>query len=363
MRNNLWTEENKILTGTNDGYVSGLCIPKSDFYTPDRLTCKGNSITFYDVSFNAEVESRVWTFEGGIPETSTEINPIVQYNDVGWHSVTLTVTNASGTDTKVFDDYLYVSTSTPDLNENYFGDFNSEEEVNSNWVLYNKYPDDREWMWRSTNGYWNTGCIWLNSRFGPDLETDVAISPTFNLSSGLTDNLFFKYSTTSFGVSAADYTMALKVYYSTNCGDTWIYMNKVTGQDLISSYGGASEFYPNYPDQWASAQFNLPEACKTNNVKFKLEFNYNSYVNNIFIDDFNFVSGVLSSPLQEELIALKIAPNPTAVNSETILYYSLKQQDDLQISVVDLFGKTIAVVDLGTQLAGSHQYIFIIRRG
>lgn len=132
MRNNLWTEENKILTGTNDGYVSGLCIPKSDFYTPDRLTCKGNSITFYDVSFNAEVESRVWTFEGGIPETSTEINPIVQYNDVGWHSVTLTVTNASGTDTKVFDDYLYVSTSTPDLNENYFGDFNSEEEVNSN---------------------------------------------------------------------------------------------------------------------------------------------------------------------------------------------------------------------------------------
>ena len=89
-----------------------------------------------------------------------------------------------------------------------------------------------------------------------------------------------------------------------------------------------------------------------------MEFNYNSYVNNIFIDDFNFVSGVLSSPLQEELIALKIAPNPTAVNSETILYYSLKQQDDLQISVVDLFGKTIAVVDLGTQLAGSHQYIF-----
>ena len=357
MRNNLWTEENKILTGTNDGYVSGLCTPKADFHTPDRLTCKGNSITFYDVSFNAEVESRVWTFAGGIPETSTEINPVVQYNDVGWHSVTLNVTNASGTDTKVFDNYLYVSSSVPELDENYFGDFNAEEEVNSNWILNNKYPDDREWLWRSTNGYWNTGCIWLNSRFGPDLETDVAISPSFDLSSGLTDNLFFKYSTTSFGVSEDDYTMALKVYYSINCGDSWIYMNKVTGQDLISSYGGSSDFYPNYPDQWASAEFNLPEASKTNNVKFKLEFNYNAYVNNVFIDDFNFFSGVLSSPLQEELIALKLAPNPTAVNSETILYYSLKEQAALQISIVDLFGKTIATIDLGAQAAGSHQYV------
>ncbi len=358
LRNNLWTEENKILTGTNDGYIAGLCSPKADFYTYDRITCQGNFLSFTDVSFNAPVDSRVWNFEGGIPATSTEPNPSVQFNDLGWHAVSLTVTNASGTSTKNIEKYVYVSTSSPTLNESYFEDFNNEDEVNNNWIFYNKYPDEREWKWRPNNGYYNGGCMWLNSRYGPNLETDVVISPSFNLSSGLTDNLFFKYCTTSYAITSADYTMSLKVYYSINCGDTWVYMNKITGQSLISSYGGSSDFYPIYPDQWAVADINLPEACKTNNVKFKLEFNYNPYVNNIFVDDFNFLSGVLSAPLQEEIIAIKLAPNPTAKNSETMLYYSLKEQQNIDITIHDLYGKMITKVNLGEQLAGSHQYIF-----
>jgi len=357
MRNNLYTQENLLLTGTNDGYIASGCVPKADFYASDRILCTGNSTTFHDVSFNAVVTERYWEFEGGIPATSTEINPIVQYNDEGWHTVTLTVTNANGSSTKTFEKYLNVAKTDANYDATYFADFNDEATVNNDWVLYNKYPDDREWQWRGNNGYWNSGCVWLNSRFGPDLETDVMISPPFDLSLGLTDNLFFKYATTSFGVDASDYTMSLKLYYSVNCGDSWIYFNKLTGQDLISSYGGSADFYPQYPDQWGSAMFNLPEGAKENHVQFKFEFVYNPYVNNLFIDDFNFTTGVLSTANQNARIAVKLSPNPVAVNGQTILHYNTIDAVNLTFLITDIYGKIVYKSGLGNTTAGSHQLI------
>ena len=334
-----------------------MALPKADFYSNYRLICSGNSVTFYDKSFNADVTSRTWTFDGGTPATSTEINPVVQFDGVGWHSASLTVANASGSTIKQISNYLYASPSDATLNETYFENFNEEGEVNSNWIFYNKYPDDFEWDWRAGNGYWNTGCIWLNSRYGPDQETDQVISPSFDLSLGNTDNLFFKYCTTSPGATSADYTMSLKLYYSTNCGESWIYFNKITGQDLISSYGGSTNFFPTYPDQWASADFNLPEACKTNNVKFKIEFVYNSYVNNVFIDDFNFVSGYLSTPASETMIVMQVNPDPVQMNENAIVRFNLKETGNVTYSVTDLSGKIIATIPLGNLIAGSHECI------
>ncbi len=358
LRNNLWTEGNLELTGTSDGYIGGLCLPVADFYSTYRMVCQGSTANFHDVSYNGVADSRLWEFEGGTPSTSTDLDPIITYSIPGWHNVTLTVNNATGADTKEFENYLYVSASDVVYDAAYQSNFNDEATINNDWLLYNKYPDDREWKWRSTNGYFNTGCIWLNSRFGPNLETDAAISPAFNLSLNETDNVFFKYSTTSYGVTTADYTMSLKLYYSNNCGQTWIYMNKVTGQDLISSYGGSSDFYPNYPDQWSSVSFDLPEAAKTSNVRFKIEFLYNYYCNNVFIDDFNFTSGYLSTPVQEELIPIKISPNPVKADNETLIYYSLKEQSNVELSITDIFGRTISIVDLGLQQPGSNQYVF-----
>lgn len=356
MRNNLYTPGNLMLTGTNDGYVATGCVPKADFYITNRTICSGSTVSYHDVSFNAAVTERYWEFEGGSPATSTEMMPSVTYNTTGWFKVALTVTNEFGSTTKLIEKYVHVSPNVATYNENYFGDFNDETITLNDWTLYNKYPDDYEWKWRNMNGYWNTGCLWLNSRFGPDLETDVAISPPFNLTSGVTDNLFFKYATTSYGTDASDYDMALKVYYSNNCGTSWIYFNKITGADLISSYGGSSDFYPQYPDQWRSAVFNLPEAAKTSHVQFKIEFLYNPYVNNVFIDDFNFLSGVLSNTEQAEPIALKLSPNPISINGETILHYNLINQSEVQLLITDMYGRLVTSSELGNQNAGSHQF-------
>ena len=356
-RNNLWIEGTLMLTGTNDGYVSQPCAPVADFYAINRMVCLGESVTFHDVSWKGIVDMRTWTFEGGSPATSTEADPIVTFAETGWHKVTLSVNNAVGSNDKMVDQYIYVSNDNPILNSTYFGNFNDAAEVAENWVLYNKYPDDYVWQWRGSNGYYNTGCIWLNSRFGPDAEKDEAISPSFNLSDGLAENVFFKYSTTSYATAEADYDMALKVYYSTNCGKTWISVGEITGSELISSYGGASNFFPTETEQWRSAVFNLPAGAQNENVKFKLEFNYNNYVNNIFIDDFNFTTGVLDVNNQHSVIQCSVSPNPANNASAIALDYYLQSDLECSITIFDITGKSIANIPMGNQIAGNHHFI------
>ena len=54
-----------------------------------------------------------WTFEGGQPATSSEENPVVVYTEAGTYGVTLTVTNASGTDSREVKDFVTVNYKQP----------------------------------------------------------------------------------------------------------------------------------------------------------------------------------------------------------------------------------------------------------
>jgi len=65
-------------------------------------------IDFKDNSAGVPV-SWLWTFEGGTPSTSTDWNPTgIIYANPGTYSVTLTVYNQHGTDTKVLEDYIVI---------------------------------------------------------------------------------------------------------------------------------------------------------------------------------------------------------------------------------------------------------------
>lgn len=354
MRNNLWTEENLMLTGTQDGYVSGPCAPNADFYTSQRYICAGETITFQDVSYTGTVETRNWSFEGGSPATSTDAAPAVTYSVPGWYKVTLTVGNGIGSDTQEVTNYIHVAHANATRDRNYYDNFGDGDSAYANWVLYNKYPDAYEWKWRSTNGYWNSPCIWLNSNHAPDLESDAIISPAYDLSDGLANSLYFKYSTTSDGLDAGDYTMSLKLYYSITCGDTWISMGKITGEDLITSYGGSSEFYPQFPDQWKAAIFNLPENSKDEHVQFKLEFVSNWYSNNIFIDDFNFTSPALDITNPESPISMVVFPNPVDNAAHAQVQYHQSTQGNMHMQITDMSGRVIHTLELGERAAGSY---------
>jgi PKD repeat protein len=74
--------------------------PVAEFSSSLASVCLGESITFTDYSAG-EVSSRFWEFEDGTPATSTSKSPAVSFNSPGLKTVTLTVTNATGSNTKV----------------------------------------------------------------------------------------------------------------------------------------------------------------------------------------------------------------------------------------------------------------------
>lgn len=83
----------------------GSAIPA--FTASDTLIAPGNPVTFHDVS-GGSPNSRYWTFEGGTPSNSTEVNPVVTYAAEGEYDVSLQVGNVIGSNTKTVTDFITV---------------------------------------------------------------------------------------------------------------------------------------------------------------------------------------------------------------------------------------------------------------
>lgn len=80
------------------------------FSSSDIEPCVNSAVDFYDNSLGA-VTNWWWTFEGGIPATSTDQNPTVTYNSTGLFDVQLIVYDGENYDTLLIDNYLEVITN------------------------------------------------------------------------------------------------------------------------------------------------------------------------------------------------------------------------------------------------------------
>jgi len=106
-------ETGKIRAGTYGRglWESDLMIPPvADFEADNTIIPIENSINFNDRSYGPP-QDYLWTFEGGQPESSTDENPTVLYNIEGVYDVALMVTNELGSNTKIKEDYITVSTT------------------------------------------------------------------------------------------------------------------------------------------------------------------------------------------------------------------------------------------------------------
>jgi PKD repeat protein len=111
----------KICFHPNDGYTVSNTVsfsvsaigagPKASFYCSQMLVSPGTTVNFYDQSLNSP-NFWSWTFPGGSPSESSLQNPSVKYNEAGTYSVTLSVSNADGSDQLIKPGYIKVSESS-----------------------------------------------------------------------------------------------------------------------------------------------------------------------------------------------------------------------------------------------------------
>jgi len=82
--------------------------PVADFSSDITTVWVGGQVTFTDQS-TGDPASWLWTFQGGVPATSSLKDPVVRYDNFGSYQVSLTITNAGGSNTKTVSNYITVT--------------------------------------------------------------------------------------------------------------------------------------------------------------------------------------------------------------------------------------------------------------
>jgi len=99
--------------------------PVANFSASSTIVSEGGSVDFTSTSSNSPT-SYSWTFEGGSPATSTVKNPIVTYSTIGTYQVSLTVSNAEGTDSETKANFITVQDFVPTYCTSQGNDFSYE---------------------------------------------------------------------------------------------------------------------------------------------------------------------------------------------------------------------------------------------
>ena len=365
-RNNLYTEDNLIATGTAE-LPGATCIPVADFAPDERMICVGEEVTWEDASWKAEVDSYQWTFPGGTPSSSTDEDPEVTYANPGYYSATLTVTNAVGSHTKTWNNALFVSAPWPD----FIGPYSEDFEDTPDWWLTLDMGNPHSKFQRVLNkGKDLSACYMLNNykegagdmaeaftndwyyynRMGG--AKDALISPAFDLSTTSNIVVSFDYAYGTRSSTLDGITEKLVVSVSKDCGKTWVPRLTVEAEDLVSAgYVGATNFAPSNNNMWRTATFNYTANAQDKKTRVKFEFIASDNASNLYIDNIN-ISGVLGVNDAEEMTSVSISPNPVASGSEVAVEIGATDKD-LELQLVDVNGQIISTTPVAASGNGT----------
>ncbi|MDW8393538.1 MAG: M43 family zinc metalloprotease [Chitinophagales bacterium] len=352
-RNKLWQPSNLEATGTNDT-IEPICLPRVDFYASSRMVCVNTPVTFYDVSWNGPVTSRQWTFPDGVPATSTDKNPQVSFTTPGWKAITLTASNSAGSATLSRTQYLYVTQPPATYTVGYWENFENPATFSADYLVFNPEENNSKWQHAAGVGYYSSGSVRLNNHKNMNGDMDVLITPPFNLTGAGNVYLNFYYTAASNSVSATNISDELKVYVSTNCGQTWSLRQTISGVALANAGYYSGSYTPNSAAPWVAKSVAIPGSFHNDNVRFKFEYRTNGRGNNIYLDDIHVSSNPVGVTFAENQDAsLQVFPNPAHGQATLVVRSENPMQGRITLS--DAMGRTVQVLYEGL-LTGEHHF-------
>lgn len=342
----LWSYENLIGTGVLDTNVY-LCLPRADFNSNHKMICEGGTVSFTDFSYNGPASGWEWSFSGGTPAISTQQNPTITYNTAGTYDVQLKVINATGSDSLIKQDILIISDPAVAQDAPFTEGF--ETNVNS-WILNSQ--DGNLWAITDSAKYSGTKSLWV-SNFSNNYpnSTDEIITPAIDLTAfspaPTTLQMKFKLAYTgkivAGSLGAANDTVwdNLKVYVSSDCGQTWAMRYSKLGASLSTAALTANRFFPASTSDWREETVNLNSFTSADHVRFKFVL-FGGGGNNLFIDDINISIPTGVEDIQSALLTLNVHPNPMNETSE--ISFNLTQKCNVKIEILNVIGKEIMTV-------------------
>ncbi len=342
---------NLTFTGTNDGYTAPPCAPTAAIFDFDRFTCVGGTITFEEESYGGPITSYNWSFPGGTPNSSTSAQPMITYNTPGDYDVVLRVSNASGTDSLVLNNYVHVEDSLATYSGfNYTESFENATSFANDWVIIS--PSGAA-MFDRANFVGKTGSssLWLNNLNNVYVGgLDQAISPSIKMSDVLSPAISIDVAYRRRTSSSND---KLNFKYSLDCGRSWSTILSTTpGFFAYDNSTQTSNFFPTQGSQWKNITIPsnfIPVAVRTaDHAMFMIEIEHGDG-NNFYFDDFKILgqASTLSKNKKTNSVELSIYPNP-AKELINLSYQPSAELSQSSIYITNIVGEKVKVVYEGS---------------
>ena len=371
-RSSLATAANLVATGTNDGYAGGACAPIVAFRSSTATLCEGDLVSFIDDSYNADLTAAGvvynWQFAGGMPATSNQRAPVVQYNAAGIYAVTLTITTAGGSGSLTRTGLVQVSGPGTGLRAPL-----AESFENPDFPLNFAAPDLRNWASTSTStasaARWQRAvpnasgvpvvadggaCLRMrSSMLSASAVITYLTSPNIDLSAFSTANppvlRFSRAYARKVGVNAEN----LQVQASTDCGVSW--QTEATYSVAALNTAGTSlqnGFVPDSLQFWQTLSLPI-DPIYLSSPRFQLRFALTSRQGNDFYLDA--VRLGLPTPVRAAAFAragLQLAPNP--YTAETTVALTLARPTRAAVQLTDALGRVLGTGPVQVLSAGAH---------
>ena len=346
-RNYLWSDTNLMYTGATS--TMPLCSPAPDFKPMKNLAKAGSTVNFVNYTWRAQADSYEWSFPGGTPSTSNLADPTVVYDNTGWYDVSLTATNASGSNTKTETHSVYIVAPWAEVIGPYSENF---ENINLGlYIILNPENNEARWQLAENAGYQSSKCIMLNNvtssideyyynRLGGN--TDAFITPAFDLGTTQNASLSFTYSCATRAGHLEDISEELNVYATTDFGLTWLLLKNFKSVELTNAGYCSASYIPRQNTTWSTKNITIPaNLAHRQNIRFKFEYIASDLSNNIFIDNIN-LNGILGAENQSNSMAdINIYPNPSEDNKTFSLSLTTLKECDVEVNIFDVIGNEI----------------------
>ena len=349
-RNQLWQESNLIATGV---FTDESVLCQADFNAEKFSICQGQSIQFFDDSYNGITE---WTWEISdgqvITGTDPEVhrNPVITFDTPGMISVTLTVGNGVETVQEIKTDYIEVLPSgvLPSPFSDSFEDGLNEDFWSENGT------DNFDWSVTTSAAYTGSRAIRINNNNVSTVGTkDQLITATMDLTDAAYAIISYKWASCNRIEETDD---KLRVSVSKDCGEDWTLRKMHRGiTDLPTAPAQNSSFVPDGPEEWNSNAFTVtnPEFFVPN---FRLMFELEAQGgNNVYLDDIN-IEIVTNEDVSVEEIASNFIYNmyPNPMDEQATLNFFLTGSADVLITLHDLRGREVQQVFNANATSGTN---------
>ena len=316
-------------------------VPPIAMFAPDQLTiCPGDSVQFINHSINESLNSWVWSFPGGTPNTSTFENPVIHYNTSGIYNVQLSVYNNYGNDTLLKVGMVEVVSATAI-------DSAITQGFENGWVPYNwelQNPDnDATWSQTSVAGGFGQSVFSAKiDNFNNDLEGDwdALASPVIDMSNTNDATLSFDVAYARYSQTFSD---SVAVFSQTSCNGplTLIYLKG--GTDLATAGDNTNAFIPS-ATEWRKDSVDITALYGEPWVKFFF-VNRSGFGNNIYVDNINLTGTGLLQNIEEQMQNNKMFLFPNPFNDEVYLRVDDALTGQVQIRIYNLLGQSIKYLE------------------